>query len=88
MWSKGRRLTAVAQNGSYDITQYSYNADGSRTGKNRNGVVTEYILSGSRIVAEKRGSTVIRYWYDGSWRRRGEARSSGIGTMRRAHRWE
>ena len=64
MWSKGRRLTAVAQNGSYDITQYSYNADGIRTGKNRNGVVTEYILSGSRIVAEKRGSTVIRYWYD------------------------
>ena len=66
MWSKGRRLTAVAQNGSYDITQYSYNADGIRTGKNRNGVVTEYILSGSRIVAEKRGSTVIRYWYDGA----------------------
>ncbi len=64
-WSKGRKLNALAR-GSTDITQYVYNAEGNRISKSRNGTVTEYVLDGSRILAEKQGSTVIVYLYDGA----------------------
>jgi len=43
---------------------YIYNADGIRIGKNSGGVVTEYVLNGTLILAEKRGDTIIRYIYD------------------------
>ena len=45
-------------------TTYTYNADGIRTGKNVGGTAVEYMLDGSQILAEKNGSTVLRYFYD------------------------
>ena len=44
---------------------YTYNASGIRTEKTVNGVTTEYYLDGSSIVAEKTGTDVIWYLYDG-----------------------
>ena len=48
--------------------EYTYNADGLRTGKTVDGVKHEYYLSGSKILAETRetGGTkkLIKYYYD------------------------
>ena len=44
---------------------YRYNSSGIRTEKTVNGVTTEYYLDGSSIVAEKTGTDVIWYLYDG-----------------------
>ena len=62
LWKKGRNLVSVQKSGTTSI--YQYNADGIRTYKYVNGVETDYIVNGSQILAEKRGSTVIRYLYD------------------------
>ena len=48
----------------YTTTSYTYNSDGIRTSKNVNGVLHEYILDGSRIVAEKWGNNLLVYLYD------------------------
>ncbi len=48
--------------------EYTYNADGLRTGKTVDGVKHEYYLSGSKILAETRESggtkKLIKYYYD------------------------
>ena len=48
--------------------EYTYNADGLRTGKTVDGVRHEYYLSGSKILAETRESggtkKLIKYYYD------------------------
>ena len=43
-------------------TGFAYNDEGIRIGKG----ATEYFVKGSLILAEKRGSTVIHYYYDDS----------------------
>ena len=62
LWKKGRNLVSVQKSGTTSI--YEYNADGIRTKKIVGSTTTEYVLNGSQILAEKRGSTVIRYLYD------------------------
>ena len=59
----GRQLTTIAKT---DGTQlgYTYNDSGIRTKKTVGGVVTEYFLQGSTILAEKTGNNVIWYIYD------------------------
>ena len=48
--------------------EYTYNADGLRTGKTVDGVKHEYYLSGSKILAETRETggrkKLIKYYYD------------------------
>ena len=43
---------------------FTYNADGIRTSKSYYDEVTEYILDGTRIVAEIKGSDIFVYIYD------------------------
>ncbi len=59
----GRQLTAAeAPDGSQ--VDYTYNADGIRNQKMVHGVVTDYFVDGSTILAEKTGSNIIWYIYD------------------------
>ena len=43
---------------------FTYNADGIRTSKTKNGVKTTYFISGSRIVAEETNNNFTFYLYD------------------------
>ncbi|MBQ9131761.1 MAG: RHS repeat-associated core domain-containing protein, partial [Clostridia bacterium] len=58
------KLKAVDDESTTEIAAYTYNADGIRTSKTVNGVLHEYILNGSRILAEKVGDAVYVYMYD------------------------
>ena len=62
-WQNGRQLSTAQKSGL--SLSYTYNASGIRTEKTVNGVTTEYYLDGSSIVAEKTGTDVIWYLYDG-----------------------
>jgi len=58
----GRRLTgAVKGSNSYSFT---YNDEGIRTSKTKNGVTTTYYLNGSQIMAEETSGNVTVYLYD------------------------
>ena len=57
-WEKGRQLK------SFDNIQYSYNANGIRTGKTVNGVAHNYILGGTKILRETWGENVLIPLYD------------------------
>lgn len=45
-------------------TTYSYNADGVRCKKERNGAQTRYYLDGDKILGEDRPDCKLRYFYD------------------------
>ncbi len=56
-WSHGRNLYSIkAVDGNNDVS-YTYNADGIRRSKSYKEVTTNYILSDTKILAEKRTST-------------------------------
>ena len=60
----GRQLTGATKGGvSYSFT---YNDEGMRTSKTKNGVTTTYYLEGSRIVAEETNDNLTVYIYDAS----------------------
>ena len=61
-WTNGRQLSTLTKGGA--TSSYSYDTNGNRTKKVANGVTTEYYLNEGTIVAEKRGSDVIRYLFD------------------------
>jgi len=52
-WSHGRQLD------SFDGTAFTYNADGIRKSKTHGNVVSNYILSGTKVLAEERVTTTI-----------------------------
>ena len=58
----GRRLVS-ATTGSNSLS-FTYNADGIRTSKTKNGVTTTYYLSGSQILAEETNGNFTVYIYD------------------------
>ena len=61
-WQNGRELAALhTPDGD---ASYTYNADGIRTRKQAGGQTTEYLLEGSRVIAESTGGDVIWYYYD------------------------
>ena len=62
----GRRLMSASKG--TDSLSFTYNTDGIRTSKTKNGVTTEYFLNGSDIVAEKTNGNMTLYVYgaDGS----------------------
>ena len=65
-WS-GRELTSWCLYDDGELVNpmsFTYNADGIRTSKSYYDEVTEYILDGTRIVAEVKGSNVFVYIYD------------------------
>ena len=59
---EGRSLVAYTSKG---IT-YTYNDEGIRTSKTKNGVTTTYYLNGSQIVAEETNGDITVYAYDAS----------------------
>ena len=62
MWTGRQMILAETPDGT--VTGYSYNADGIRIQKDIHGVVTNYFVDGSTILAEKTGNNVIWYIYD------------------------
>ena len=77
----GREL-AGAVDGSVAYS-FTYNDEGIRTSKTKNGVTTNYYLSGSQIIAEKRGGNITVYIYDASgapigMQYRGASYASGV----------
>ena len=62
-WQMGSQLAKVTGEGLE--ASYKYDASGIRTSKTVNGVKTEYLTAGSRILAEKKNGTWQQYLYDG-----------------------
>ena len=62
-WQMGSQLAKVTGDGLE--AAYTYDASGIRTSKTVNGMKTEYLTAGSRILAEKKNGTWQHYLYDG-----------------------
>jgi len=61
-WTQERRLAGVS---SADLTAYyTYDENGTRTGKTVNGVSTQYYINGSQILAQKSGEDILYFLYD------------------------
>lgn len=63
-WSKGSLLES-AQNKN-TLIEYTYNDMGIRVEKNVNGIKTQYITEGSKILGTKTGEVLIWYIYNGA----------------------
>ena len=61
-WANGRQLATLTKSGA--TSSYSYDINGNRTKKVAGGATTEYYLNEGTIVAEKKGSNIIRYLFD------------------------
>ena len=58
----GRRLTGATKVG--NVYSFTYNDEGIRTSKTKNGVTTNYYVSGSQIIAEETNNNLTVYIYD------------------------
>ena len=58
----GRRLVSASKG--TDFLSFTYNTDGIRTSKTKDGVTTTYYLSGSQILAEETNGNFTVYIYD------------------------
>ena len=58
----GRQLATATVNG--EITSYTYNHDGIRISKTVDGTLTDYLVDGSTIVAQRTGYDTIWFMYD------------------------
>lgn len=63
-WAMGRQLASYTKNTL--AIGYKYNDQGIRTRKTINGVNTDYVLSGSQILAQTTGGIGMDYRYDGN----------------------
>ena len=64
---EGRRLVSASTGYNFNSTYtYTYNDDGLRTSKTINGVTTNYIYSGTQLIAEERAGNITIYLYDAS----------------------
>ena len=62
-WQNGRELATLTKDGK--TISYSYNADGIRTEKNNNGVVTKYFYdSNNNLISLICGDTQLAFYYD------------------------
>lgn len=59
---EGRHLSSYTS--SSVTATYTYNQSGIRDAKTVNGITTEYVLDGTRVIYEKTGSTDMYYTYD------------------------
>ena len=65
-WSRGRRLDKASKIG-YNINiSYKYDENGVRTQKNVNGITTDFITSGIKVLAQKSGDNTIVWQIDGN----------------------
>ena len=58
----GRRLTSATYNG--NTFAFTYDDNGVRQSKTKNGVVTTYYYDGNKLVAEVTGNEIVVYLYD------------------------
>lgn len=64
-WQAGRQLKQMAS--SDETVRYHYNADGLRVQKvSSSRGTTDYTLSGTKVVHQKRGEEEMHFWYDDS----------------------
>ena len=63
-WGHVSNLIAITDDDAGKRYTYKYNDQGIRTEKVVNGVVHKYYLQGEQIIAEKIGSTLIKFYYD------------------------
>ncbi|MBO5021696.1 MAG: RHS repeat-associated core domain-containing protein, partial [Clostridia bacterium] len=69
-WDNGRQLArATKTDGTY--MSYRYDDSGVRIRKSVNGVATDYLVDGTKIIAEKTGNNIIWYYYDAAGTRIG-----------------
>ncbi len=62
-WDRVDKLESITGN---DLsTSYKYDSNGYRTQKIVNGVTTEFILEGDKVLIERNGTDVIHYTYSG-----------------------
>lgn len=61
-WQNGRQLAAMRKSGME--VSFRYNANGLRTHKIVNGVVTKYTLHGKNVVHMTKGSDELHFFYD------------------------
>ena len=61
-WQNGRQLASMSKSGVN--VSYKYNANGLRTRKIVNGVVTNYTLHGKNVVHMTRGNDELHFFYD------------------------
>lgn len=65
-WSRGRKLDKASKIG-YDINvSYKYDENGVRTQKIVNGITTDFITSGIKVLAQKSGDNTIIWQIDGN----------------------
>lgn len=65
-WSRGRRLDKASKIGDNINVSYKYDENGIRTQKVINGVQTDFITSGIKVLAQKSGNDTIVWQIDGS----------------------
>ena len=58
----GRQLSTATVNGK--TSSYTYNQDGIRTSKTVDGTLTDYLIDGSTIVAQRTGYDTLWFMYD------------------------
>jgi len=63
-WTRGKKLSRSSKTG-YDV-HYQYNDAGIRTSKTVNGVKTDFITDGFRVLAQKTGNETIIWQIDGN----------------------
>ena len=61
-WENGRQLASMSGNGK--SLSFLYDADGMRTSKTVDGSTTEYLYSGTQLVGQKSGQTILEFLYD------------------------
>jgi RHS repeat-associated protein len=65
-WQAGRQLAKITDTDEDNIftADYTYNESGIRTRKVVNGVITDYVLEGGKVILETTGSDTLHYSYD------------------------
>ncbi len=65
-WQAGRQLAQITDTDEDNIftADYTYNESGIRTRKVVNGIPTDYILEGGKVILETTGSDTLHYSYD------------------------
>jgi RHS repeat-associated protein len=61
-WQAGRQLAQITDTNLNAL--YTYNESGIRTRKVVNGVITDYVLEGGKVILETTGSDTLHYSYD------------------------
>ena len=61
-WQAGRQLAQITDDNLNAV--YTYNESGIRTRKVVNGVITDYVLEGGKVILETTGSDTLHYSYD------------------------